>query len=263
MPANDRLEVVVHESSVRAFVRCPLGRQTAAGRVRIAVAAALVLVVVGGDVRQARADGVHALRHDTRVDVAVTATAGIWYVTSELMKASLVPDRCRWCYRAANGTDRLNRYDAGVRRALMWRNAEAAGFASSVLAFFVEPAAMMGLAALESGHDHAIRSFPLDALLITEATVIAGDVNQLVKFSFARERPFVHFLPRAPSGVRALTDSPSDDNTSFFSGHTTLAFALATSRHDLDAPRLSARSRRLERGARHGHDGRLPPHRIG
>ena len=41
--------------------------------------------------------------------------------------------------------------------------------------------------------------------------------------------PFVHFLPRAPNAIRALTDSPSDDNTSFFSGHTTLGFALATS----------------------------------
>ena len=34
--------------------------------------------------------------------------------------------------------------------------------------------------------------------------------------------------PRAPEAIRALTDSPSDDNLSFFSGHTTLAFAVAT-----------------------------------
>ncbi len=58
---------------------------------------------------------------------------------------------------------------------------------------------------------------------------ISGKFHQLAKFFFARERPFVHFLPRAPDAVRALTTSPSDDNLSFFSGHTTLAFSLATS----------------------------------
>lgn len=69
----------------------------------------------------------------------------------------------------------------------------------------------------------------MDALLITEATVIAGVLNQVAKFGFARERPFVHYLPRAPNAIRELAASPTDDNLSFFSGHTTIAFAIATS----------------------------------
>lgn len=82
----------------------------------------------------------------------------------------------------------------------------------------------MSLTAASAGNDKAIDGFPLDALLITEATFIAGALNQAAKFAFARERPFVHFLPRGDDGARS-----SDDNLSFFSGHTTLAFALATS----------------------------------
>jgi membrane-associated phospholipid phosphatase len=177
----------------------------------------------------ARADGVRALRYDTRIDAAVTSVGGVWWVTSELLKADLVPEKCRWCYRAEDGGDLLNPYDGWVRSKLIWKNTNAAATASSIIDYFVEPLAMMGLTAGAAGYDKAIKGFPVDALLITEATVIAADLNQLAKFAFARERPFVHFLPRAPEAVRALTDSPSDDNLSFFSGHTTLAFGLATS----------------------------------
>lgn len=177
----------------------------------------------------ARADGVRELRYDGRIDVAVTTVGGLWWLTSELMKADLVPEKCRWCYRAEDGADLLNSVDGGVRKRLLWKNPETAATVSSVVGFFVEPAAMMGLTALSSANDRAIDRFPVDVLLITEATVLAGDVNQLAKYAFARERPFVHYLPRAPDAIRALTDSPSDDNLSFFSGHTTLAFAVATS----------------------------------
>ena len=177
----------------------------------------------------ARADGVRELRYDLRIDAAVTTVGGLWWLTSEFLKADLVPEKCRWCYRAEDGADLLNPYDSSVRKRLLWKNTETAATFSSVLGFFVEPAAMMGLTALSSANDRAIDRLPVDALLITEATVLAGDINQIAKFAFARERPFVHFLPRAPDVVRALTDSPSDDNLSFFSGHTTLAFAVATS----------------------------------
>jgi membrane-associated phospholipid phosphatase len=187
---------------------------------------ALCVLFAGTD---ARADGVRQLRYDARIDVAVTAVGGAWWVTSELMKADLVPEKCRWCYRAEDGADLLNPTDRGIRRRLLWQNTATAATLGNALGFFIEPAAMMGLTAMASANDRAIDRFPVDALLITEATVLAADLNQLAKFAFARERPFVHYLPRAPDAVRALTDSPSDDNLSFFSGHTTLAFAIATS----------------------------------
>jgi membrane-associated phospholipid phosphatase len=178
---------------------------------------------------RARADGVRELRYDTRIDVAVTSVGGVWWLTSEMLKADLVPEKCRWCYRAEDGKDLLNPYDGWVRRRLVWKSTDTAATVSSVLGFLIEPATMFGLTAVSEANERATGRFPVDALLITEATVIAGDVNQLAKFAFARERPFVHYLPRAPDVIRALTDSPSDDNLSFFSGHTTLAFAVATS----------------------------------
>lgn len=180
--------------------------------------------------RSARADeGTHAIAYDTRIDISVSAALFTWVVTAEMLKAQLVPEKCRWCYRAADGADALNPVDGTVRRALLWKDTHAAGVTSDVLAFGVLPASSIGLPLLAAHRDDAITGAPVDALVITETTLIAATVNQLIKFAFARERPFVHYLPRSPDGLRALTDSPSDDNLSFYSGHTNLAFALATS----------------------------------
>jgi membrane-associated phospholipid phosphatase len=172
---------------------------------------------------------VRTLRYDTRIDLSVTAMAGLWLAASEVLKAELVPEKCRWCYRAEDGTSALNPYDHWCREQLRWKNPAAADLSSSVLGFVLLPMGALGMTALASAHDRALHGYPVDALVIVEATLLAGDVNQLVKFAFARERPFVHFMPRAPEGARALTASPSDDNLSFFSGHTNLAFAMATS----------------------------------
>jgi membrane-associated phospholipid phosphatase len=187
-------------------------------------AAALVLACSA----RAAAEEPRSLRHDTRVDVAVTAIGATWYVVSELLKSSLVPEKCRWCYRADDGGDLLNPYDGWVRRRLIWKATRSADITSTILVGVVLPTSQLGLTALAAGHEDALSGFPLDALIVAESTVVAGVLNQIVKFGFARERPFVHYLPRAPDALRELTDSPSDDNLSFYSGHTTLAFVIAT-----------------------------------
>lgn len=179
--------------------------------------------------RAARADEPRRLRYDVRSDAAVTAVGGIWWLSSELLKAQIVPEKCRWCYRAEDGADLLNPYDGWMRRRLLWKNPNTAGHISDVLGFFVQPTLAIGLNAIAAVDAKSAKDVPVDGMLVVEATVLAADVNQLAKFFFARERPFVHFLPRAPDAVRAFTTSPSDDNLSFFSGHTTLSFALATS----------------------------------
>jgi membrane-associated phospholipid phosphatase len=190
-----------------------------------AVAAATIIVLVS----RTGASEPRELRHDTRVDIAVTATGATWLLASELLKEALVPEKCRWCYRADDGGDLLNPYDGWVRHRLLWKDTRAAHLASNVALGLLEPATQLGLTAFAANQAGSAKYFPMDALLITEATVIAGVLNQVAKFGFARERPFVHFLPRAPNAIRELTASPSDDNLSFFSGHTTIAFAIATS----------------------------------
>lgn len=180
---------------------------------------------------RARADETHVRRlaYDARIDGAVTATGAVWWVASDLLKTELVPEKCRWCYRTADGTSTLNFVDRSVRRQLKWDDGQTANTLSSVLAFAFMPAAAFGLPAVAAAHDQAIDGTPVDALITAEATILAANLNQVVKLAFARERPFVHYLPRTPDGVRALTSSPSDDNLSFYSGHTNLAFVLATS----------------------------------
>jgi membrane-associated phospholipid phosphatase len=188
-----------------------------------------VAALILASAAHAAAEEPRALRYDTRVDVAVTLTGATWYLMSELLKASLVPEKCRWCYRADDGGDLLNPYDGWVRHRLIWHDTRAADISSWVLLGALEPATQLGLTALAAQNEGALSGFPLDALIVAESTMVAGVINQLVKFGFARERPFVHYLPRAPNAVRSLTASPADDNLSFFSGHTTLAFAIATS----------------------------------
>jgi membrane-associated phospholipid phosphatase len=197
--------------------------------VRSLSALVVTIVILLSVENVARADEPHAIEYDTRIDISVSAALMSWVFTAEILKAQLVPEKCRWCYRAADGADALNPVDGTVRRALVWKDPHAAGVASDVLAFMVLPVSSIGLPVVAAQNDSTLSGAPVDALIITETTLIAATVNQLTKFAFARERPFVHYLPRSPDGLRALTDSPSDDNLSFYSGHTNLAFALATS----------------------------------
>jgi membrane-associated phospholipid phosphatase len=178
----------------------------------------------------ARADeNVKRLAYDTRIDAAVTVSGGGWWLAAELLKPMLVPEKCRWCYRRANGDSALNVVDRSVRSSLKWDNTSAADDASSVIAFIAMPITAATLPGVAAGYDNHLRYAPIDALLVAEASILAADLNQLVKYIFVRERPYAHFLPHVEGGILGLGESPSDSNLSFYSGHTTLAFALATS----------------------------------
>lgn len=172
---------------------------------------------------------VRRLGYDLRIDASVTATSAIWLLVGNLLQPQLVPEKCRWCYRRANGASSLNVIDRSVRNTLKWEDTETAGAISSGIAFVLMPTASVGLPAIAAAHDKQLRYAPLDALLVGEATFLAADVNQLVKLVFARERPYVHYLPHLPGGIQGLTDGPSDTNLSFYSGHTNAAFAMAAS----------------------------------
>jgi membrane-associated phospholipid phosphatase len=173
--------------------------------------------------------GVRRLPYDARADVAVTVIGAMAIVTAESLKGVIAPS-CRWCYRNPDGTDRLNFVDSRARNVLKWSNVKTADSVSNVTAFVLTPAAAYGLTALAASKDHALHGFPVDALIITEATILALDFNQLAKLALARERPFVHYLATEERARRGLNDAENDDdNVSFFSGHTAATFALASS----------------------------------
>jgi membrane-associated phospholipid phosphatase len=160
-------------------------------------------------------------------DAALTAGAAALLLSSEsLFKDALAPSTCRWCDRNARGEDTLNAVDrwaerfagdpASQKRASAW---------SDVVAMGMLPVGVLGtgyLVGRGSGSDVLAQ----DALMVAQAVLISSSVNQVVKFAAGRERPFVRVLPEEE---RARTGDPSDNNMSFYSGHTSLAFALAAS----------------------------------
>ena len=158
------------------------------------------------------------LRYSLATDATITGAAIALWVGSEALKSHLAPSTCRWCDPPG--------FDSSVRDGLKWNDTEAANVISYVIPLGVEPLAMFGLHAY-AARDHGTPDAAwVDVLLISEATAVAMAMNQAVKFVVGRERPFVHALPDDQKGQTA---HPSDNNVSFYSGHSTFAFAMAAS----------------------------------
>ncbi len=156
---------------------------------------------------------------DLPIALGAAATWGLLAILKNQLSSS-----CRWCDRNANGSDGLNAFDRSARNALKWSNTSAAGTISDVSTFVVTPLFIAGLDLAAAGSPHRWRRWAMDILIISEATALSGALNYIVKYAASRQRPFVHF--EMLSGVKYKTNV--DDNASFFSGHTTFAFAVAT-----------------------------------
>jgi membrane-associated phospholipid phosphatase len=159
------------------------------------------------------------------VSLSITLAGGALWGTWEILASKLAPSPCNWCDRAPDGTDTLNGFDASVRKALVWHDTKTADTLSSVFSFGLAPLTGTGIAALIAWHDDRLNELPEDILVVTEATVITGNVTDITKYSVGRERPYVHF--RTPEERARLKST--NDNLSFFSGHAAIAFTLATS----------------------------------
>jgi membrane-associated phospholipid phosphatase len=149
---------------------------------------------------------------DWTVDLGVTAAGGAAWIASELALPSIGPHACRWCNPPG--------FDESVRDALVWSSPSTADTTSSLAAFVVAPAVAFGGVALAASSP-AREPWLDDALVVAESAILAGDANQVTKLVVARERPRARF--------GAVASPSADDHLSFYSGHTTLAFALATS----------------------------------
>src|SRR5262249_9389400 len=143
-----------------------------------------------------------AMPYDLVLDLAVTGGAAAFWLTFELLKSDLATP-CRWCDRDAQGNSTLNEFDLAIRTAFKWRDT-----LSTVFSFGLAPAAGIAVGAAIAGHDHRLNEFPVDLLVVAQSAMLAMDLNQIAKFTFARERPYVHFKTPAE---RAATRS-SDDN---------------------------------------------------
>ncbi len=172
----------------------------------------------------------YALRYSVAIDVPITAVGALAWLIPELAKSSLTGPSCRWCERNPDATRAVNGLDTAVRDGLRWSSTGTAAIISDVIGYGLAPASAIGLTILAGrvqGGGRERDLWPLwDSLIIVETSVLAMDLNQLVKFIALRERPRYQF---APESERAAMVPPGDEILSFFSGHTTFTFALATS----------------------------------
>lgn len=182
---------------------------------------ALALVVAPGDAR-ADAPRPYQLRYDAVLDSSVIGASIAFMLATEL-SGLVKPKDCRWCGRTGE-TSELNAFDRWGRRTMKWRDPRQAQFDSGVTAFLLEPAFATVDMIVVAAADNADRAFPVDLLVMSEAVAVSTVLNQLTKIVFARERPFVHALT---PDQRKKTVNPLDNNVSFYSGHSALAFSLA------------------------------------
>lgn len=158
------------------------------------------------------AEEIRELRVKPTADLAATFGMAAFWIGSELDKENLAAEKCRWCDPPG--------LDAATRRALKWENTERAADLSDYLDFAGMPLLMLGGSTLLAAQ-HDIDYAWEDSLIIVESAMAAAMVNQIVKLSVARQRPYAHH--------GGTVHDPHDDNLSFYSGHASLAFALATS----------------------------------
>jgi membrane-associated phospholipid phosphatase len=147
---------------------------------------------------------VEPLHVDLRWDLPITVGAAAGALAFAVAK----PGHCQWC--ASDG------FDVGARDRLRWSDPKTASAASDVLANAVLPAAVLANSFFSSRAAGAPEAFWEDTLVITQAVAVTALLNGASKDGFARRRP--------DAGPTATGSS----NAAFFSGHTSLAFSLAT-----------------------------------
>ncbi len=184
--------------------------------VRLCFAAppAVLVAVLTASVAQGQSAPPDGLRYDLRVDIPVTVGAVGLAVTLELLKGDLARRSCRVC-----GVDGL---DAAARRALLWNDTRAASTMSDWTGFVVTPVTALAASQVAAAADHRFHDAPVNALVVVEATALAVALDDVVKLVVARQRPYAHFRD---SSQQAPPEA--EDNLSFYSGHTNLAFAVA------------------------------------
>jgi membrane-associated phospholipid phosphatase len=161
---------------------------------------------------------------DVPKDASITAIAALGAILAVPFTDRLAPASCRWCDGAV-GTP-VNPVDdwfhSRLTGALFSRSTSDAF--SSYFAYGVVPAVALAGALFATG-PHATDGAGLRAtFIVAESVAVSGALMQAMKFSFGRQRPYVHFQKGTPNG-----SSGGEENLSFPSGHAATAAAAGTS----------------------------------
>jgi membrane-associated phospholipid phosphatase len=154
--------------------------------------------------------GAPPLHFDLALDAPLTAAGAALALGLSLAQPALAPTRCRWC--------RPDPLDEDAREALLWTRPARAARASDLLANAVLPAGAAAAVLVPAWAAHDGRRAVEDTIAIGEAVLLAADAEIAVKDFAARSRPSAFY---GGGGGRQA-------NLSFYSGHTSFAFSLAT-----------------------------------
>jgi membrane-associated phospholipid phosphatase len=159
----------------------------------------------------------HADRSDKvrLIHAASIVGFGAGYLAVEFaFKEKLIPETCKWCDPPG--------FDKSARDALVWTDTGRADLISDITGYYSAPTVAMGLLVASTWSDRDWRRWFDDTVPVLESAILCSVAHHVTKFSVGRRRPFVRYAtePREPG---------SDDEMSFWSGHTSLAFALAIS----------------------------------
>jgi membrane-associated phospholipid phosphatase len=179
----------------------------------------IVIATPGVCAADESAPPVRELAYEPWVDVPVIL-AGLG-VTTAINLVEPEHQACRWCERGS-----LNTVDRWFRDHL--KSGNPAGLSPLVSAATgLTVLGTMGLNAFGAWHTGAgARTAGIDALIVVEAVAVTLAATSAAKIGFYRQRPYALDIPQAQFDAEPR---PVDENSSFFSGHTALAFALVTS----------------------------------
>ncbi len=176
-----------------------------------------VLLALPAPARAAEEDWYEYAPH---VSIPITALGLSVWIAGEVFKKDLVPDEARWT--------KTNPLDDAVRDALVWNHSHQKD-ANMVSNLVLGSIPLAGLSALlfsdregwSSPTSSRAKQVGYGGLIMLESASVAMLANQMIKFAVLRKRPYTR--------SSEYGTFEADDHLSFYSGHTTTAFALAVS----------------------------------
>lgn len=146
------------------------------------------------------------------INLGVTATLDAFLLTDQALGLTFPPTECRIC--TPLGIDR------GARHWFKWNDTSLASSLSDYNTFYISPLVGVVLLVASEGDFSASRLID-DILPVAETVSIVQVATRLAKYSFARRRPYAYY-------GGATLDPSTEDNQSFWSGHSVIGFAITS-----------------------------------